>query len=197
MNMIAKLIPPITGDDVVAVLKNRLRELDARDSELTTRIVAMEGGTRRSDAAVTQAERAARILDGESFDPSYRPPMAQLTALHAERDLVRKALAIGQSRLQEELLRCGTEIWARHFSEIARIEKRRVFLAMELQRVNVAREHLREKLIEAGAPGHLPTDSIDLLELPRNDDEVHRAGDRLVQHKVATSREIEAEKSRG
>jgi hypothetical protein len=191
--MITKPISPVTGDSVVDVLSKRLSELDIRDAQLLEQILALEKvGAHKNDAPAAELSRAARLLQGEEqFDPSYRPPLSPLAALYAERELIRKALLIGRSRLSEEMFRRGTEIWTSHFDEIAALEKRRVFLAIELQHVDLERERLREKLQQAGAPGHLPTDGIVLLDIPRSDDEVQRAGERLITQKVATRREIE------
>src|SRR4051794_12231054 len=77
---------------------------------------------------------------------------------------------------------------------IAAIEKTRVLLAMELQKTNRAREHLREKIAAAGGAGYLTTDSVDLLGLG-GDDEVRWAVDRLITDGIATRAEIEKARS--
>lgn len=76
-------------------------------------------------------------------------------------------------------------------AQIAEIEKRRVTLALELQRVNRHRERLRERITAAGWSGFLATDGRDLLGAGDVHDEVEWAAARLVTDGILTRAEVE------
>jgi hypothetical protein len=116
--------------------------------------------------------------------------MTELAALHAEREVVRRALKIGRERLHRLREDRAEEIWASYFNEIAAIEKRRVLLAIELQSINRKRETLREKIAAAGGAGCLMTDGADLLGLGDRQDEVAWGIDLLIADGAATAAEI-------
>ncbi|WMT78859.1 hypothetical protein [Bradyrhizobium sp. Ash2021] len=185
---------------MLAVLERRISELEARDKELLEKQISLEStaGSARSDAAGAAVAEAQALLDGLPFVPSSARPMAQLDAIIAERAVIAKALKIGQSEQHRLATERAGEIWASHFAEIAKIEKRRVMLALELQQVNRVREMLREKITsKAGGPGYLPTDGVELLGLGDLREEVHWAGERLVADGIATRAEIEKARSDG
>jgi hypothetical protein len=200
MNMIArKLKPaPVDGDDVLAVLDRRIRELDARRAVITEEIIGLEktAGAARGDISPDVAQAEA-MLTGEKFVASRDRPFSGLAALHAERGVIDHALKIGRSRQHRLAAERAGAIWARHFADIAEIEKRRVMLALELQRTNRARERLREKITKAGGAGFLSTDGVDLLEFGDGGDEVSWAAERLIADGIATRAEIERAKSDG
>ncbi len=124
------------------------------------------------------------------------PRAIQLRALPEERKTIDRALKIGRDRQHRLATEKAGEIWADYFSQIAEIEKRRVLLALELQRINRAREKLREKITASGGAGYLSTDSAELLGL--GDDEVVRwAAERLIADGICTVVEIERAKSDG
>lgn len=82
------------------------------------------------------------------------------------------------------------DIWENHSREIAEIEKRRVILALKLQRVNREREFLREKITAAGggSKGRFHTDHVDLLgQGLGQSDEVFLALKRLLDDHVVAS----------
>jgi hypothetical protein len=204
MNMVIKkfrsatALSPVDSADVLAVLDNRLRELDARRSVITETIIGLEktaGAAARSDAAT--AVQAEALLSGIQFIASREKPLSELAALHAERDLIDRALAIGRSRKHRLETERSAEIWAAHFPEIAEIEKRRVMLALELQQCNRARERLREKIVAKGGAGFLSTDGPELLGLGDRDEEVRWAAERLIADRIASSAEIERARSDG
>jgi hypothetical protein len=200
MNMIArKLKPaPIDGDDVLAVLTQRCRELDARRVVVTETINAVEKTVGAEQFYVTaDLAQAEALLKGEKFVASREKPISQLAALHAERDVIDRALKIGRSREHRLAVERSSEIWAAHFTEIAAIEKQRVLLAFELQRTNRAREKLREKIAKAGGAGFLSTDGVDLLGFGDVHDEIQWAANRLIADGVATRAEIEKARSDG
>jgi hypothetical protein len=188
---------PIDGGDVIAVLKLRLRELQARRDIITKQIIGLETTTSVSRTEVSaDVAQAEALLNGEQFVASRDKPMSQLTALHAERDVIDRALKIGGSRAHQLEIERATEIWAAHFDQIAEVEKRRVLLALELQRVNRDREKLRETIVRAGGAGYLSTDSADLLGLgDLGDSEVVWACQRLIADGIATLAEIERAKN--
>ena len=192
--MIAKKLEsaPVTGQDVLAVLDRRLRELAARDGALTKLIISAEKSVGASEdnlsADVTQAEA---VLAGADFVASREKPLSRLLALHAERQVVRAALKIGRSRQHRLATERAVEIWQAHWSEIAGIEKRRVLQALELQAINRERERLREKIKKAGGAGFLSTDLVDLLGLGDVHGEVDWASERVIADGIATRREIE------
>jgi hypothetical protein len=199
MNMIArKLKPaPIDGDDVLAVLTQRCRELDARRVVVTETIIAVEKTVGAAQFDVTaDMVQAEALLNGAQFVASREKPISQLAALHAERDVIDRALKIGRSREHRLAVERSSEIWAAHFTEIAAIEKQRVLLAFELQRTNRAREALRQKIAKAGGAGYLSTDGIELLGLG-GDAEINWAANRLIADGIATRGEIEKARSDG
>jgi hypothetical protein len=88
---------PVSVEDEINVLARRVAELDERDSALTRQIVHLEKTTsskldRSGDVAAAEA-----LLGGEKFDATRnRAPISELAALHAEREVVRRALKIGR-----------------------------------------------------------------------------------------------------
>jgi hypothetical protein len=204
MNMMARkfknttTLAPVDGADVLLVLQNRLRELRVRRDEVTERIIILEktAGSAKNDSAIDAAQAQA-LLDGVAFVRYREKPISELAALHAERDLIDRALKIGESKRLALITERAGEIWASHFAEIAEIEKRRVFLALELQQTNRAREMLRAKITQAGGAGFLSTDSAELLGLGDIDDEVGWAAERLIADGIATRAEIERARSDG
>jgi hypothetical protein len=196
MNMINRKlkIAPIDGDDVLAVLDRRLLKLETRRAVVTKLIIAIEKttGASKDDASADLAQAEALLDDdGAKFVASRDRPMSQLDALHAERDVIDRALKIGRDRQYRLTTKRSGEIWAAHFTEIATIEKRRVFLAIELQKINRNREVLREKITAAGGAGFLSTDGGRFLEFGDVHDEVQWAANRLIADGIATKAEIE------
>src|SRR5258708_38740496 len=101
MNMtVRKLRPaPIDANDVIAVLADRLREIDARRAVVTEEIIASEKTTGGARPEVSpDMEQAEALLDGAKFVASRGKPMSQLAALYAEREVIARALKIGRSR---------------------------------------------------------------------------------------------------
>jgi hypothetical protein len=193
MNMIRKkpTAAPVDSDDVLAVLDARLRELDARRATITKQIITLEktAGAGKFDASVDAAQAEA-LLQGVPFVGSRDRSLTQLSALHAERDVIDRALKIGRDRHQRLAMERVSRIWAEHFPQIAEIEKQRVFLALELQRINRQRETLRNKITAAGGAGFLSTDGLELLDIGDREDEVRRAAERLIADGIATAAEI-------
>jgi hypothetical protein len=189
-------LAPIDGADVLAVLDLRLRELDARRAIITEEIIGLEktAGAARFDAGVDVAQAEA-LLNGAGYIPSRDKPVSQLAALHAEREVIDRALKIGRDRQHRLATEQAGQIWADYFPQIAEIEKRRVLLALDLQRVNRARETFREKITKAGGAGFLPSDSVEILGLGDRDDEVRWATERLIADGIATRAEIERAKN--
>jgi hypothetical protein len=198
MNMtLRKLKPaPIDGSDVLDVLDRRLRELDARRAVITEEIIGLEktAGAAKSDISPDVAQAEA-LLMGDKFVASRDRPFSRLAALHAERGVIDHALKIGRSRQHRLATERAGQVWADHFSQIAEVEKRRIFLAIELQKINRKREELREKITAAGGAGFLSTDGVDLLEFGHVHDEVSWAAERLITDGIATRAEIERAKN--
>jgi hypothetical protein len=197
MNMtLRKLKPaPIDGSDVLAVLDDRLRELEARRDVLTKKIIGLEKTTATRPEVSADLAQAEALLGGAEFVASRDRPMSQLSALHAERDVIDRALKIGRSRSQELGIERATQIWSDHFDQIAQVERKRVLLALQLQQSNRERERLREKIIAAGGAGYLSTDSVELLGLGDSDEEVKWACERLIADGIATRAEFERAKN--
>ena len=198
MSIIPKKSPSATADAdrVIADLESRLRELDARDRDVLEQIIAIEKttGSAQVEAGADMAQAEA-LLEGKKFVASRERPVSQLAALYAERIVIARAVKIGGSRLHLLTTARSEEIWAAHFSEIAEMEKKRVFLALELQRTNRAREGLRARITKAGGAGYLSTDGVRFLEFGDVHDEVSWAANRLIADGIATKAEIEKAKS--
>jgi hypothetical protein len=197
MNMLKKS-QTAAADADRANLASRIRELDARRLVVTKTIIIVEKtvGAERFDKAADLAQAEA-LLEEKKFVASREKPVSQLTALHAERDVIDRALKIGGSRLHLLTTAKSAEIWAAHFSEISEMEKKRVLLALELQRVNRARNKLRAKIEKAGGAGYLSTDGAVLLDFGDVHDEAAWAANRLVADGIATRAEIEKARSDG
>ena len=185
--------PRISVNAVLEALQQRLKELNVRRDAITKQILAVEKNTGGEAPAFGQAREAiARaMLEGE---PYQAPPANQhsvLQILMTERATIDYALKIGNSDFEKLFIQRASEIYSEHFPEIAALEKRRVLLALELQSVNRAREHLREKIHAAGAPQYLPTDGVDLLGVGDTADETHWALNRVVADGIVTRIEIE------
>lgn len=187
---------PINGADVLAVLDRRLRELQQRRLAIIEDIIQAEksGLTQRDDVAA-DAATAEALLDGGEFVVSHQGRMSRLAALHAELAAIDAALKVGGSRQHRLAAERAGEVWASYFAEIAEIERRRVFLALDLQATNRRREVLRDRIIKAGGAGFLSTDGVDLLGITH--EEVRWAAERLISDGVATHREIEKATSDG
>src|SRR6266566_5043810 len=115
MNMtVRKLRPaPIDGDDVLAVLDSRLRELDVRREIITKQIIALEQTTAVSRTEVSaDVAQAEALLDGAQFVASRDRPMSQLAALHAEREVIDRALKIGRDRKHRLATERAGQVWA-------------------------------------------------------------------------------------
>jgi hypothetical protein len=197
MNMISRKlkIAPVDGSDVLAELDTRLRELDARRTIITETIINVEKTTSTASAdASFDVEQAEALLTGAKFVVSRGKPISQLRALHAERAVIDRALAIGRDRQHRLAAERAGQVWADHFPQIAEVGKKRVLLALELQRTNRAREEIREKIIKAGGAGFLSTDSAELLGLGE-DEVVKWATERLISDGICTRAEIEGAKN--
>jgi hypothetical protein len=187
---------PSDSDRAIADLASRIRELDARRLVVAETIITVEKtvGAERLDKGADLAQAEA-LLEGKKFVASREKPMSQLAALLAERDVIDRALKIGGSRLHLLTTTRSAGIWAAHFSEIAEIEKRRVMLVFELQRINRAREKLREKINKAGGAGYLSTDGPEFFGFGDVHDKVMWAANRLVSDGIATRAEIDRARS--
>src|SRR4051812_10012583 len=158
MNVISRKpkLVPADDTDVVEALRRRIIEMEADDAVDLKLQIALEGmsGAANSGAAMADAEQAEAFLKGEEFIFRDRPA-GQLATLIARRKVRALARKIATSRHCQLAAEREGEIWAAHFPEIAEIEKRRVILALELQRTNRKRERLREKITRAGGAGFL------------------------------------------
>jgi hypothetical protein len=197
MNMIARKLKlaPVDGEDVLAVLGLRLRDLQARRDVITAQIIELEKTVLNRPMVSANAEQAEALLSGAKFVVSRDRPMSEVAALLVERDVIDRALKIGNSRAHQLEIEKATEIWGAHFDQIAAIERKRVMLALELQRTNREREKLREKITKAGGAGYLSTDSVDLLGLGEFEEDVKWAVERVIADGICTSSEIERAKN--
>jgi hypothetical protein len=203
MNMIAKKLlrttahPPVNGEDVLAELDRRLAEIDARDKVLLELQINLEKTSAPGRTDLGVLAQAEELLEGKGFVASPVRPMAQLDAVIAERATIKRAMEIGLSKKHRLATERATEIWAAHFDQIAQVEKRRVMLALELQRANRDRERLREKIIKAGGAGYLSTDGVDLLGLGDIEENVKWVCERLIADGIVSRAEIEKARSDG
>jgi hypothetical protein len=70
-------------------------------------------------------------------------------------------------------------------------------LVFELQRVNRAREKLREKITAAGGAGFLSTDGVEFMGFGDEYAEIQWAANRLIADGIATASEIKKARSDG
>lgn len=173
----------------VAKLKGSCTALDARDKELLERLLRLEKSSLGA-SGTAEKELTESLLAGEKF--VIGPPLpSEIEAIRLERKEIAKALRVGLARLTDYQNELAAKIREGFFDEIAEMERERVFLAIRLQRIDVARETLREKLGKAGAATFLSTDDIYFLDLPSTNDQVHLAGERLIADGCATRAEID------
>src|SRR5947199_6267733 len=91
---------PVSGADVLAVLDRRLRELEGLDQELLAMQLDLEkaANSSRTQAFANSARAEAQsLLEGATFVPNAIKPMAQIDAILAERIVIKRALALGNS----------------------------------------------------------------------------------------------------
>jgi hypothetical protein len=200
MNMLKKssAAAPFEGEDELARLTQRCTVMRVRRADVHETIIAVEKTTvtAQFDATADLAQAEA-MLSGAPFVASREKPLSQLAALYAERDALDRALKIGESRISALATERAEQIWASYFPETAAIEKRRVLLVFELQRVNRAREKLREKIGKAGGAGFLSTDGVEFLGFGDEYAEIQWAANRLIADGIATKAEIERARSDG
>jgi hypothetical protein len=196
MNMNVRKLEPVQtadGGDVLAVLERRLSQLEARRTAITQAIITLErtASTAREGVTADEVARAEALLDGRVVTFPTEKQVPEIAKLYAERNLVDRALTIGRSKQHKLATEKAGEIWAAHFAEISELEKKRIALALELQKINRAREALRQKITRAGGAGFLSSDGVDLLGLGDVHDEVRWAAERLVADGICSRAEIE------
>jgi hypothetical protein len=201
MNMLNNRKPrlaPVDDTNIIAALGRRIVEMQDDDKADLARLIALEGtvGSAGAEGAAANLAQAEEFLSGAEFTMRDKPT-SQLATLIERRKVRALALKIAGSRHFHLAAERAAQIWASHFAEIAEMEKKRVFLALELQRTNRAREKLREKIAKAGGAGFLSTDGVDLLEFGDVHDEIQWAAKRLIADGIATRGEIEKARSDG
>jgi hypothetical protein len=193
MNMIPKkTAAQIASDEAeIAGLTRRISEMNARAAEVLKTQINLEKTSAAADNFAVSSDQAAAeaLLAGAKFVATRERPVSQLDAIYAEKKTLEHAIKIGNARLSILTTERAERIWAAHLPELTAIEKRRVMAAFELQRINRAREVLREKVAKAGGGGYLSTDGVELLGLG-GDAELNWAAKRLVADGIATDAEI-------
>jgi hypothetical protein len=193
--------PQSAVDDAaeLARLTRRCSEMRARRGIVHGTILTVEKTTAPTqfDGLADKAQAEALLLDGAQFVASREKPLSQLAALYAEIAAIDRALKIGEALIHVLATARSDQIWESYSSEIAAIEKRRVMLVFELQRVNRARERLREKITAAGGAGFLSTDGVEFMGFGDEYAEIDWAAKRLIADGIATKAEIEKARSDG
>jgi hypothetical protein len=182
---------PVSLEDEIAALDRRIFEMEAEGRAEHEVLVQQEKMSLSKLAASADLAEAEAFLKGEKFDPTRARPMPEVAALRAKAEVRRRAIKIAQDRLHKLREARAEQISASFFNEVAALEKQRVMLAIELQKINRKRETLREKITAAGGGPFLMTDGADLLGLGDRIDEVSWAVDRLVADAAATRAEID------
>jgi hypothetical protein len=200
MSMIPKkTAQSIAADEAeIAGLTRRISEMNARAREVMEIQINLEKTSTTAGHFAASSDRAAAeaLIAGAPFVPTRERPMPPLDAIMAEKKTLADAIKIAGARLSILTTERSARIWASYSAETAEIEKRRVMVAFELQRINRAREVLREKVAKAGGGGYLSTDGVELLGLG-GDAEIQWAANRLVADGIATRAEIERARSDG
>jgi hypothetical protein len=197
MNMISRKPKLAIADetDVVAALQRRIVEMIEDDKLDLKQLIELEKTTSSAGSvAAANVAQAEAFISGAEFSVRERE-VSQLDALVARRKIRALAIKIASSRHAQLAAERAAQIWQSHFAEIAEMEKRRVLLAIELQRTNRARERLRDKITKAGGAGFLSSDGVELLGFGDVDDEIQWAVNRLIADGVATLAEIEKARS--
>jgi hypothetical protein len=193
-NMIPKkAAQAIAADEAeLAGLKRRISEMDSRAREVLEIQINLEKTSAAADNFAASSDHAAAeaLLAGAKFVATRERPVSPLDAIYAEKKTLAHAIKIGNARLHILTTERAERIWAAHLPELAAIEKRRIMTAFELQRINRAREVLREKVAKAGGAGYLSTDGVELLGLG-GDAEINWAAKRLIADGICTKAEIE------
>ena len=199
MNMLnrkPKLVS-VEDTDIIAALHRRIVEMQDDERADVARRIELEGTSGSAaegpDADVSQAEE---LLSGAEFTMRDKPA-SQLVTIIARQKVRALALKIASSRHFNLAAERAAQIWQNHFAEIAEMEKRRVMLALELQRTNRAREKLREKIAKAGGAGYLSTDGAEFLGFGDEYAEIQWAANRLISDGICTKAEIEKARSDG
>lgn len=198
MNPTKKTAQSIAADEAeIAGLTRRISEMTASAREDLEIRIKLEKTSGAADDFRASSDHAAAeaMLAGAPFVATRERPVSPLDAIIAKGKTRELALKIAHARLNLLTTERTERGWAAHFSEIAAIEKRRVMLAFELQRINRAREVLREKVAKAaGGAGYLSTDGVEMLGLG-GDAEIDWAAKRLVADGIATDAEIKKARS--
>src|SRR5260221_5072691 len=121
MNMLKKsqsAPAPIDRDGELARLTQRCSELRARRCVVHETILTVEKptATAQFDGAADLAQAEA-LLNGAQFVASREKPLSQLAALYAERDVIDRALKIGESRIHILATERAGQIWDSYFPE--------------------------------------------------------------------------------
>jgi hypothetical protein len=182
----------------LARLTRRCSELRSRRSIVHKDVLTVEKtNATQFDGVADKAQAEALLLDGAQFVASREKPLSQLAALYAEIAAIDRALKIGEARIHVLATARAAQIWESYSSETAAVEKHRVMLVFELQRVNRAREKLREKITAAGGAGFLSTDGVEFMGFGDEYAEIGWAAKRLIADGIATGAEIEKARSDG
>jgi hypothetical protein len=192
-----KTAQSIAADEAeLAGLARRIPEMTSRAREVLKIKINQEKtiGAAANFAASSDRAAAEALIAGAPFVATRERPVSPMDAILGEEKTLAHAIKIASARLSILQTERAERIWAAHLPELAAIEKRRIMTAFELQRINRARETLREKVAKAGGHGYLATDGVELLGLG-DDAEINWAAKRLIADGIATESEIEKARS--
>ncbi|MFB9262276.1 hypothetical protein ACFFWD_03690 [Bradyrhizobium erythrophlei] len=185
---------PVDGEvDRLAALERQLAKIEADDKALFEVQLALEESSSGFSASrLTEAARA--LLSGTDYDPTANS-ISQLEIVRKKRAVYLRAQEIGRFERNQLLIERAEKIFASFSADVAEIERRRIMMVLELQRINREREQLRENIRSAGGGGSLPTDGIELLGIGDRQDEIWECCERAIARGVVSRAEIEKARS--
>lgn len=197
-----KTLKLLVGDNAAAIAqtqeeiekeKAKVRRADDLDRALCAEDIKLGSCGAAKDDDEVDADAEA-ILESGKIVATRDRPLSRRFVINDRRMRVKRAITLGNARIEALRLQLSALVYNQYFPEIAALEKRRILLALELQRVNRQREQLRGSLRAAGGGPFLPLDDADLLGLGDREEEVRWATARALEDRILTKGEVEKAK---
>jgi hypothetical protein len=182
-----------TVDDDLSKVECLIAKFRADQEELHQTILTLEASSSGGGTTARMTEDAQALINGKDYDPTANV-VSQLDAGRKKAHVMRRALELLYRQRDELMMKRGDEIFASFSSEVAKVERRRIMAALELQRANRERETLRETIRVSGGGGFLPADGFELLGIGDLQDELWECCERAITRGIVSRDEIEKAK---